>query len=772
MAIIKTKESLVIVMLLTLSLPIFSVETKTINLSYSSSDFCLIERNGQLYIDSNKYSFSLKTDTSEPALPYMGIYLWIDSKYDYNGHSVISQDTLLQNNVIVAPNPQPSPSNYNYEVSQSSHGYQSSIYPDDCIEYMGTSEIGGVKILCFSVCPFLYSPVSKELYLRTNISLNISLSQNSLGKRNIFTDPTELVGDFVINKEEMIAAYRKEINSSYNQNKSSNNTDYCEYLIVTCDSLKDAFNRLAYWKTMKGVRSKVITTDSIYSYSTETRPQLKIKKAIKDYYTDSEHKLKYVLLGGDHEIVPAEHCRLIIPLDTFTTDTVDVPTDLFYASLKSISWDTNNNGFNGELTDNVDIVHDIFVTRLSVNSISDAKNQIDRIIKYEMNPDTINWENNILMSGNTLNYACYNYPEGFMSDTHYKSEKFYQKYIQNNWPNHHKYMFYDTGTSFTGGAQYHFRVNNLTEQLSNGYIFANVATHGGTDCWRMESREELIPPHELYYTSDAMNVENARNTIIITTACETNAFSSDTESLSEGFMRNPDGGVICYYGSATYGWHYKDSINENPSQTFIGAPYKNLLLSKRHQIGKAIYDSKFEFRFLKSHYMWRSLLFGMNGLCDPEMPVYLSSPTVFNNVNLSFSNNTISITTGIPDCCICVMSRNDNGDSYYNVVDSTQSESFNVPSGSYNICVTKTGYVPYTAIVGDTVYIQDEIINSKTLIIANHTLIGEDVLTDMPHGPVIINERSSLKQCFGDVTIPKGLEVKKGAELVISPNGN
>jgi hypothetical protein len=42
----------------------------------------------------------------------------------------------------------------------------------------------------------------------------------------------------------------------------------------------------------------------------------------------------------------------------------------------------------------------------------------------------------------------------------------------------------------------------------------------------------------------------------------------------------------------------------------------------------------------------------------------------------------------------------------------------------------------------------------------------------MPHGPVIINERSSLKQCFGDVTIPKGLEVKKGAELVISPNGN
>lgn len=461
MTMIKTKICLVIVTLFALSLPVLSEDNKNVNISYKASDFSLTERNGQLYIDSQKYSFSLKTEPSEPALPFIGLYVWIDSKYDYNGHSVNTQDTLLRTNTLVAPNPNPSPSNWNNKISQSSPEYLSSVYPNDCIEYMGTSIIGGNKILCFSVSPFQYFPMSKKLYFKNNIYLSISLSRNSFEETKIITNPKELVGGMVVNKDEMINATNNKNILSSHQNKTSGTSNPYEYLIVTCDSLKDVFQRLANWKTMKGVRTNVITTDSICS-STETRPQLLIKKAIMDYYEESGHALQYVLLGGDHEIVPAEHCRLVLPLDSITTDTTDVPTDLYYASLKNPNWDTNGDGLIGDLKDNMDIIHDIYVTRLSVNSISDAQNQIDRILKYEMNPDTDNWQNNILMSGNSLNYACYNYPDSLMSDTHYKSEKFYQKYILNNWPYHHKYMFYDTGTSFTGGAQYHFRANNLT----------------------------------------------------------------------------------------------------------------------------------------------------------------------------------------------------------------------------------------------------------------------------------------------------------------------
>lgn len=748
--------------------PASAENIKNVTLTYNASDFVLTERDGLLYINSDKYSFSFDTDTRAPALPYFGIYVWIDNKYEYEGHNIVTNDTLLRSNVFVAPNIEPTPSSYNsHQVQRLKKSFLLEKYPNNCVEYIGSSEIGGNKILCFSVCPFQYFTSSKELYLEKDITISISLSSRSFDTSIIGTNPIDLIGNLVVNKDEMVCATTPHVA----QTREFGNNGFCDYLIITCDSLKREFQRLADWKTMKGVRTKVITTDSIYLHSTETRSQLQIKKVIMDYYEDSNHKLKYVLLGGDHDIVPAEHCRLDMSLINIA-ETLDIPTDLYYASLKTLDWDKNGNGVIGEISDALDIIHDIYVTRLSINSISDAHNQINRIIKYEMNPDTTNWEDNFLMSGQTLNDAYYNYPEGLMSDTHYKSEKMCQKYIYNNWPNGNKVMFYDTGTSFPAGDQYHFRVDNLIEQLSNGYTFAYVATHGDTDNWLMEWRTDLIPHKQLFYTSDALCVENVKNSIIVTPACETNNFSSDTISLSEGFMRNPLGGILGYYGCATYGWHYKDSISENPSDHFNGEFLKELLLSDKHQIGKAIYDAKFTFRYLFSHPMWRSLVFGMNGLCDPEMPIFLCRPSAFNNANISYSNNVVTISTGIPDCQICIMSRSDKGGSYYNVIDSTQLVSLTVPSGSYNICITKPGYIPYTAIVGDTVYIQDEIVYSNIYILANHVFIGSDVLTDTTNGPVVVTERSGLKSYRGEVTIPNGFEIKRGGVLEISSNNN
>lgn len=746
-------------------------EIKTISLTYKPSDFTLIERNNLLYIDSKKYSYTYNSDTLAPALPFIGIYVWIDNKFDYVGCNVNSEDILLRKGLSVAPNIESCPMNDCGTVNLHEIDYLSNIYPVDCVEFIGENEIGGNKILCFSISPFQYFPNSKELFFKDKITLNISLSLSSTSLQRKKTNATDLIDDLVVNRDEMYAARKIDVGLLSRQDKSLETSNCYEYLIVTCDSLKEEFQRLADWKTMKGVRAKVITTDSIFCYSTEIRPQLQIKKAIMDYYENSNNKLKYVLLGGDHEIVPAEHCRVILKWDD-TTEEQDIPTDLYYSSLKKLNWDSNNNGVIGELIDNIDISHDIYVTRLSVNTVSDARNQIRRIIKYEMNPDTCNWTNTILMAGKTLSGAQYNYAEGIMSDTHYKSEKFYQKYIYRYWPTGMKYMFYDTGTSFPGGAQYHFRKDNVAEQLSNGYTISNVVTHGETDSWEMESRTDMTPQQELFYTSDASLIDSKKNSFIITPACKVNAFSSADTSLSEGFMRNPNGGIIGFYGSSTYCWYYRDSLLEDPSETFIGTFYTNLFKSNRHQMGKAIYDSKFSFRYLWSHYMWRSFVFGMNGLCDPEMSVFLSTPQRFNDVNVQLTNGILTVTTGVPDCRICVMSKNDFGDSYYFVVDSTQSESFHVPTNAYIICITKTGFIPYIAQVGDTIYIQNEEINTNTTIIANHTFIGDNVSQDITYGPVTVTEGSTLRQYSGDVTIARGFEVKKGAQLEINSNGN
>ena len=70
------------------------------------------------------------------------------------------------------------------------------------------------------------------------------------------------------------------------------------YIIITCDSLKDSFQRLAFWETMKGVPTKVLTTEEIDSLYEGNTMQLKIKAAIKDYYNGQYVVLKklYIIL--------------------------------------------------------------------------------------------------------------------------------------------------------------------------------------------------------------------------------------------------------------------------------------------------------------------------------------------------------------------------------------------------------------------------------------------------------------------------------------------
>ena len=759
------KQLVAIIFTLALPFCVNANDIKVINLSYSPSEFSIKDKNGVISIHPNTHSFILKSDIMDPALPYIGINILIDNNADYLSHKITSHEVLISDNNVLSQNPLPVPTNSSLVQSGENENeiiYRQNEYPAENVEYSGSHIIGGNKILCFSVCPFRYDVSRRQLFLKTQISLNISLLKTNKEAHSIQNQ--ELVRDIVYNKEDLKPQERL-------LNKSLSGELPYEYLIVTRDSLKKTFQSLADWKTLKGVPTKVITVDSIYANSTEVRPQLQIKKALMDYYEDSNHALKYVLLAGDNEIVPAENCRVTNTFfrdDMLVTESHNVPADIFYSSFKTLDWDRNGNGFSGETTDNVDISHDIITTRLSACSVIDAQNQVNRILDYERNPKVSDWEDNILMCGTTLNEAHYHYPEGLMSDTHYKTEKVYEKYVQNNWTTAQKYMFYDTGTSFDGGDLYHFRVENLQEQFSRGYLFVYLVAHGEPDFWKMEWRNDLTPHLQLYYTSNALSVYNPHKSIIVTSACHTNGFSELPTCLSEGFMRNPNAGIIGYYGSSHYGWCYNDSINENPSDSFNGKMVERLLKSRKHQIGRAVYESKSAFlNNCSSNNSLRWLLFSQNALCDPEMPVYLSDPQSFGNVSITFSNNTLNVATGVSGCRICVMSKNDGGVNYYEVVDSTNNESFSIGSDTYSICITKTGYIPYVAIVGNPVYIQNENISSDILINSNQTLIGYDVTTAKAPGDVLVSKGKTTIINNGSVTITKGFEVKDGATFEI-----
>ena len=88
-------------------------------------------------------------------------------------------------------------------------------------------------------------------------------------------------------------------------------------------------------------------------------------------------------------------------------------------------------------------------------------------------------------------------------------------------------------------------------------------------------------------------------------------------------------------------------------------------------------------------------------------------------------------------------------------------------SGEYNVCITKQGYIPYIAMVGGTVYVQNEDIGSDRNIYASNVFIGKDVTAEKPQGPVTISEGTTKIKHKGDVRITNSFSVNRGAKLEI-----
>mgnify|MGYP000449506749 CR=1 FL=1 len=62
-----------------------------------------------------------------------------------------------------------------------------------------------------------------------------------------------------------------------------------KYLVITNEELKPAFQRLANWKTTKGVKSKVLTVEEISQRYSDPIMPMRIKRAIMEYKGQVEY---------------------------------------------------------------------------------------------------------------------------------------------------------------------------------------------------------------------------------------------------------------------------------------------------------------------------------------------------------------------------------------------------------------------------------------------------------------------------------------------------
>lgn len=738
-------------------------DLKEINLNFNAADFSFSQENGAYSISSEKFPVIFDTDTLAPALPYFLVNVLIAPNQEFEGLTLNGGESLLRADIRMTPNKLPVPTNaLETEVPNQITSYALTNYPSEEVRYVSTSTLGNYKYVALLVCPLHYDAQKHALFLKENLTISLSLrTTNSPSMFAAFPQSESYqakkrseINQLVYNTEDIETLY------PITQHGTLTEAYPTKYLVITNEALKPAFQRLANWKTTKGVKSKVLTMEEINQKYNDSIVPLRIKRAIMEY----KGQLEYVLLGGDVEIVPSLKCYV----DTIAkSPTRDVPADLYYASFSNLDWDKNRNGRFGERSDKITFTSDIAVSRLSVYDLDGATKIVEKLIKYEKEANLYQLSDSLLLCGVRL-YNMDTIPQVsgdtlYISDAQQDSEELYENQISPYWKGK-RIRFFDTFTDFPEGDCYHVTPLHLQEQLSRGYFLVNELSHGWINAWGGLEGRDAGSDKYTYENDLAESLVNPKYTTIVTGACCVNWFDLDKDSLclGEAFMRNENSNVIAFVGYSREGFV---STHRELIKYFYDGIFK-LGMSTAEAVAYA--KNKYPY------HLWT--IFALNTLGDPEEHLYLSKPKPLKDVQIHYENNQISITLDQDSCNVCLTNIDEKGNISFFRMQHLQGNIFTFEQfpDQFTVCITKEGFVPYCVDVikkdnGD-VYLQNITFNTNTTVVGKNIFAGKDIKHGEAIGPVHIQNGNISFQAEQTVKVKNDFKVEAGASLKVRTN--
>ncbi|MDE6006195.1 MAG: hypothetical protein K2G67_01395 [Muribaculaceae bacterium] len=692
------------------------------------------------------YSYSSQPDAS--ALPIISLNVPLPANTNFQSCTLqIVEKSRISGNANLSFTPTLTPISANTSDNSPQGYFEGVVSPISSLTYSCTSTSKAGNIVHLNLCPFEYNSTNKDLFLVTGMILSINYTMTEDEKNEDYYNPEEIeTFKSCINIESPVSLdYEIWKNDHTNIELKESSVDYA---IITSEALKNSFKGLKNWKNLLGVRAQIYTTEEISKTYNGTDLQEKIKKHIQKLAKNNN--LKYVLLGGDDTVVPTRNCQ--VKCGNYTDMT---PADNYYTCFKgAFNWDANGNGIYGEVTDSVDFTSNLFISRLPLRTPAHVNNYATKLIAYNLEGNSKSNTSGMLLAGVKLWNNFNNH-----SDAYWKGEKFYNQYIQPYW-NDSIVRFYDSFTDFPEGSSYNVNTVNIQQELSKGYSFMDMMTHGSINSWSMETGAS-------YTSSYASQLSNQGKTIITTMACNTNAFDSSLDPcLSEAFLRNNRSGIIAYLGSSRYGWGYSN-LDLGPSLKYEGKFYENLF---NHNViyknfAKLVTTAKMallSYCSIDSAERW--LQMSLNAVGDPEFQIFTSTPLESEDPELFFSNNVVTVyNTGNGNCDITVTSLADGGESYYKSVKNVVKEaSFDNVNCNIYISLTKPGYIPviYTGKISSTSPLVDK---EKTMTFQKQLFTKQPAI---PFGEATINNITAINH---SATIGVTLaESEKNCKLIIS----
>lgn len=428
-------------------------------------------------------------------------------------------------------------------------------YPSTPVR-ISTEDIGvirGHRVLFLKVEPVQYNPATRTLTVHKMIEVSVRYSRpaqvKGADKRLYSRDFDDLLAASVLNYK---PPERLMPEGGGGEKELS-----CDYLIITHDpfySETDPANpvlRLADWKRRKGYRTKVVKVSTIPGGNSPAAIQTYLQNA----YDNWAPPPTYVLLIGDADLVRSVPGMHHFEENNLVGPQPQVETDLRYVTL-----------------DGSDYFPDIFIGRLSADTLQQVTDTVDKIIKYEQDPPAnAGYYTNASLVG-LFTEADYGLPDGqedrpwianmetvrgFLEDHGYNVDRIYA--ADSGFPANPKAQDprqFNDGTSLPNdliSPQYGWdgNVTQIANAINAGRFLVAYRAHGWWGGWAQPA----------FGSNDVQTlVQNDLTPLVISVTCQTGWFDNETDDdthggrpvgedcFAEAMLRRPHAGAVGMLG--------------------------------------------------------------------------------------------------------------------------------------------------------------------------------------------------------------------------------
>ncbi len=289
-----------------------------------------------------------------------------------------------------------------------------------------------------------------------------------------------------------------------------------------------------------GLSVAVVTPEQVYNeFSSGTPEATAIRRFMKMLYdrsTPEKDAPKYLLLFGDGRY---DNRKL-----TNTWKSSGDNYIITYQSKESLGQDSYvSDDYFGFLQDNeggnpITASIDLGIGRFPVNTLTQAKNAVDKVISYMEEPGFGKWKNNL----------CFVADDGNSADQyttrHMEQSDSLTRYLEYHHPEFlTKKLFFDTyKLTYKGGKPSYPDIRtNIQKELKNGVMLINYTGHGDRESWAEE---------KVMTETDIKNATYQKLPLWITAACDFAPFDSHKTSAGEYVFLNKNSGGIALFTTA------------------------------------------------------------------------------------------------------------------------------------------------------------------------------------------------------------------------------